>query len=168
MINVFIFTIESSSSLLFNYQLIYYTQWTPKITTILEKALNSTLINSVGTWNGRQKIIIINQNEKMKQKWIPRKMKEATWFGWSRIFGGRFFSSGTMCIYLYVFLNQLVMWKHTSISYSTTYIAYPSWFFTRTSQCSIKMKKNKMNMWNKINMDIQKIRWWYNEDFYVL
>lgn len=100
-INVFKFAIESNDAMFFNYS--YYTQWTPKITTIREKALNSTLINSVGTWNGRQKIIIINQNEKMKQKWIPRKMKEATWFGWSRIFGGSSFSSSTMCIYLYVF-----------------------------------------------------------------
>lgn len=81
-------------------------------------------------------------------------------------------SLAALCVFIYVFLNQLVMWKHTSISYSTTYIAHPSWFFTRinlTSQCSIKMKKKKkMNTWNKINMDIQKIHWWYNEDFYVL
>lgn len=93
----------------------------------------------------------------MKQKWIPRKMKEATWLGWSQIFGGRFFSSGSTCVYLSFFYNQLVMWKQTSVSYSTTHIAYPSWFFTRTSQCSIKMKK-KMNTWNKINMDTQKIQ----------
>lgn len=79
-------------------------------------------------------------------------------------------SLAALCVFIYIFFfkNQLVMWKHNSISYSTTYIAHPSWFFTRTSQCSIKMKKNKMNMWNKINMDIQKIGWWYNEDFYVL
>lgn len=94
----------------------------------------------------------------MKQKWIPRIMKEATWLGWSRNFGGCFFSSGSTCVYLSFFYNQLVMWKQTSVSYSTTHIAYPSWFFTRTSQCSIKMKKKKMNTWNKINMDIQKIQ----------
>lgn len=77
-------------------------------------------------------------------------------------------SLAALCVFIYMFFkNQLVMWKHTSISYSTTYIAHPSWFFTRTSQCSIKMKKNKMNTWNKINMDIQKIHWWYNEDFLI-
>lgn len=67
-------------------------------------------------------------------------------------------SLAALRVFIYLSLNQLVMWKQTSVSYSTTHIAYPSWFFTRTSQCSIKMKKKKMNTWNKINMDTQKIQ----------
>lgn len=76
----------------------------------------------------KAKIIISNLNEKWNRNEFQGKWKRR--HDLDDLKSLEVVSSlAALRVFIYLSLNQLVMWKQTSVSYSTTHIAYPSIFF---------------------------------------